>query len=141
MKMLAANFGKKSLNINFLGPVYDAKLKPVLPGDGIPYIVRKTPKFDDVNPVLQCLRVHYTNIKETLLTENLFNELEFKRQPTQRVVRALRLILSKSALDVIFYIRDEPKAPLSHPWEATIVALRKEHHLGNIYQHFYTEKL
>ena len=141
VKIFTANFNKTALNTNFLSSVYDSEQKSNMPEECLPYIVRRTPKLNSVKPLLLRVHVHYTNEKETLVTQNHFNNLVYEHQPTQRAVQTLRHMFSKKRLDFAVYIKDEVKAPFYYQWNDTVAALRKENQNGNIYRHFYTEKL
>jgi hypothetical protein len=139
--LYAKNFPVEALTPGMISDVYNDDGTTCDPDTRPPYIVRHTPKFSEMRGLVRKFTVNFDNTKHTMVSHNLFNDFDLWDESTDRAVGALRAIFERDAVQFNVYIRDEYKNRLKDSAKNTFRLLRREIEEGNIFRHFYTQRL
>ena len=115
--------------------------EPINPVNNLPHLIRRTPKFDGMKDSIIKFNIKVDNKADIVTSENLFNNLKFSHPPTNRAITILRSIFERPEIRITIYVRDEDKSPLLTTLPELFNRLHLERVNGNIFRHFYTQKL
>ncbi|KAG4438341.1 hypothetical protein IFR05_006185 [Cadophora sp. M221] len=122
--------------------ISDETDQPIMLLGNLPFIVTKTPRFEEAKHEMYKQRLNIDNSRDTITSENLFTSLDFGgHDATNRSLLILCAIFEQVTTSFDLYVQDKDKCSIVGAATRTFARMRGKIDNGNPFRHFYSQRL